>query len=220
MAVLCDYCNGATATREVTSTDRRHTRYVCGAHQPAALDQLGPRATSTAGVRYRQPDERTRSMTTTSTPTTVSRRVPGDPVDVAVPPVWGAPAPGRAVLPGAVRLGGPGFGPESHRERPACRAAPPGNPQPHPDRTRRQGGRPMTSAPQRCDLTDLLVAQCAHCCGHTLPTDQPADLGPTFTARYAGICAGCGDQFDAGDQIRADGAGGYLCDDCGEESTR
>ena len=69
MAVLCDYCNRRPATREVTSTDRRHTRYVCGAHQPAALNQLGPRAAQhQPGVRYRQPDERTRSMTTTLNP--------------------------------------------------------------------------------------------------------------------------------------------------------
>lgn len=35
--------------------------------------------------------------------------------------------------------------------------------------------------------------------------------GPWFTASYPGECARCGDEFDEGEQIRADGSGGYEC---------
>lgn len=41
--------------------------------------------------------------------------------------------------------------------------------------------------------------------------------GPWFTASYDGECAqGC--QIREGDQICADGEGGWLCGDCGEEA--
>ena len=42
-------------------------------------------------------------------------------------------------------------------------------------------------------------------------------LGPWFLAAYHGSCAGCGDGIEPDDEIRADGEGGYLCADCGEE---
>lgn len=38
--------------------------------------------------------------------------------------------------------------------------------------------------------------------------------GPWFTASYPGECASCGDAFDEGDTIRADGDGGYECEGC------
>lgn len=34
-------------------------------------------------------------------------------------------------------------------------------------------------------------------------------VGPWFMARYAGECSACGNGFLSGDEIRADGAGGY-----------
>lgn len=42
-------------------------------------------------------------------------------------------------------------------------------------------------------------------------------MGPWFTASYPGECDECGGFFEAGDTIRSDGAGGWLCDDpeCG-----
>lgn len=49
--------------------------------------------------------------------------------------------------------------------------------------------------------------------------EQPdtAGYGPWFEARYEGECAGCWCILDPGDLIRADGSGGYLCEDCGED---
>ena len=41
--------------------------------------------------------------------------------------------------------------------------------------------------------------------------------GPWFLAAYYGSCADCGADIEPDDQIRADGDGGYLCEDCGEE---
>ena len=38
-----------------------------------------------------------------------------------------------------------------------------------------------------------------------------------FPARYDGDCDACGYPFDAGDMIRSDGEGGWLCEDCGLE---
>jgi hypothetical protein len=43
-------------------------------------------------------------------------------------------------------------------------------------------------------------------------------LGPWFVAAYHGECDGCGADIDDGDEIRADGEGGYLCRDCGQEA--
>lgn len=45
------------------------------------------------------------------------------------------------------------------------------------------------------------------------PTDGP---GPWFMAGYGGECDSCGADYDAGDEIRADGSGGWEC--CGEQS--
>ena len=41
-------------------------------------------------------------------------------------------------------------------------------------------------------------------------------FGPWFTAHFDSECDGCGGLIEAGDDIRSDGAGGYLCGDCGE----
>ena len=43
---------------------------------------------------------------------------------------------------------------------------------------------------------------------------SPANHG--FQARYNGECDGCGYEFQVGDSIRSDGAGGWLCGTCGE----
>jgi DNA-directed RNA polymerase subunit RPC12/RpoP len=40
-------------------------------------------------------------------------------------------------------------------------------------------------------------------------------LGPWF---YYGSCAGCGADIEPDDEIRADGDGGYLCEDCGRDA--
>lgn len=78
--------------------------------------------------------------------------------------------------------------------------------------------------PDRCDLTDLLPSDCAHCRMTPDPFAEPAarrtpgEVGPRFTARHPGKC-GCGESFAAGDTIRADGAGGYLAACCDEEES-
>lgn len=43
--------------------------------------------------------------------------------------------------------------------------------------------------------------------------------GPLFEAKYGGECTTCGDEFEEGDMIRADGDGqrGYECEACAEE---
>lgn len=71
---------------------------------------------------------------------------------------------------------------------------------------------------ERCPVTDLIASQCAHC--RQVPVadlfDEPAERpGPWFQAFYAGECAGCCDTFGEGEQIRADGHGGYLAECCG-----
>lgn len=43
-------------------------------------------------------------------------------------------------------------------------------------------------------------------------------LGPWFTAGYSsGSCSDCGEDITESDMIRADGQGGYLCEECGAE---
>jgi hypothetical protein len=44
-----------------------------------------------------------------------------------------------------------------------------------------------------------------------------ADFGPWFDARFDSECDCCGDDITEGDRIRADGDGGYICDECGED---
>lgn len=41
--------------------------------------------------------------------------------------------------------------------------------------------------------------------------------GPWFPARFDSECDTCGDTILEGDEIRADGTGGYACEGCGEE---
>lgn len=50
------------------------------------------------------------------------------------------------------------------------------------------------------------------------PAHREGELGPWFEARYDGHCADCGGATIGGDRIRADGYGGYLCEDCGEQA--
>lgn len=82
------------------------------------------------------------------------------------------------------------------------------------------------SLDERCPLTELLVDECAHC--RKLPDaevdDDPFDdpapprragqAASWFRAAYPGACSSCGDGFDEGDVIRADGEGGYEMRDC------
>lgn len=81
----------------------------------------------------------------------------------------------------------------------------------------------------RCELTDLLVDQCAHCLGHqsvqeqideerawTMDLERGGRPGGWFTASWAGECSCCGDPIHPGDTIRADGFDGYELKGCGQ----
>jgi hypothetical protein len=72
----------------------------------------------------------------------------------------------------------------------------------------------------RCEKTDMLRSGCAHCTGRTgSPEPRVSDRegwGPWFTAQLHGRCAGpCDEHIHPDDRIRADGEGGYLCEECG-----
>lgn len=78
------------------------------------------------------------------------------------------------------------------------------------------------SAP-RCELTELYVDQCTHCRPKTAPdavaeflAEREILLGLWFPAAYPGHCDQCGVSFDQGDQIRADGEGGWVAECCGQ----
>lgn len=72
----------------------------------------------------------------------------------------------------------------------------------------------------RCETTELLVEQCG-CRLHrgAPPPPDPFDTayepkGPWFTASYSGDCSGCFAEYEAGEAIRADGAGGWEAEEC------
>lgn len=77
---------------------------------------------------------------------------------------------------------------------------------------------PMT-ATARCDLTDLLVNQCAHCLGHDKPekVDPKSLMGPSFrviTAQYEGRCVlDARHAIEPGDSI-ANTDHGWICGAC------
>jgi hypothetical protein len=84
---------------------------------------------------------------------------------------------------------------------------------------------------ERCDLTDLLVDQCAcktHRGGQTVQEQADAErlalrdrlLGttnPWFVAEYAGCCVRCREPYEAGAAIRRD-TSSYLAECCAEEA--
>lgn len=66
--------------------------------------------------------------------------------------------------------------------------------------------------PERCEITDLLAEQCAHC--RKLPDPLPRQIGQPFTAAYAGRCVDCDTRFEPGDSIRRDLADGAYVGPC------
>ncbi len=74
---------------------------------------------------------------------------------------------------------------------------------------------------ERCEKSDLLVDQCAHCLGHKLEAPVLCRSGYPFAARYPGRCAMCLEPIVAGEQItyvREHGGGlvdGYAHAECG-----
>lgn len=70
-----------------------------------------------------------------------------------------------------------------------------------------------SGASVRCDLTDLLVDQCAHCQGHTDTAPEKAErTGLPIPARYPGACTHCGQPFAEGDPIAYTAEGWALAD--------
>jgi len=75
----------------------------------------------------------------------------------------------------------------------------------------------MSATPQRCELTELLVDQCAcrlHRAPPPPPPPPPPEIGARFTARYDSRCAGCGESMQEGDRIAKTTDHGYLCEAC------
>jgi hypothetical protein len=73
----------------------------------------------------------------------------------------------------------------------------------------------------RCQISDLPVESCGHCTGaeaRARAEEQHAEImpgTPWFRASWPGRCSGCRGPIRIGDKIRADGNGGYVCEDCG-----
>lgn len=42
-------------------------------------------------------------------------------------------------------------------------------------------------------------------------------MGPWFTASFDSDCDDCGGMIMEGEWVRSDGAGGWLCEECGED---
>lgn len=66
----------------------------------------------------------------------------------------------------------------------------------------------------RCDLSDLLVEECA-CRVHGPAEPAPGRPGPVIAARYPGRCSGCDGPIVVGDPIRHAGTdGAYVHEGC------
>lgn len=67
-------------------------------------------------------------------------------------------------------------------------------------------------------IHEMLRASCSVCTPRhaTLArSTRSPEFGPWIEAFYEGRCAGCEGRVHKGDQIRADGAGNWLCGTCG-----
>lgn len=78
---------------------------------------------------------------------------------------------------------------------------------------------------ERCDLTELITTQCAHCRAPVrhprfiealfdTPGDDDDTIVATFPAQYSGRCADCDSRFSGGDWISRTAGGDYLCSGC------
>lgn len=72
---------------------------------------------------------------------------------------------------------------------------------------------------ERCELTELDKASCAHCRGLIAPEDEVAALrsrllarGGWYLAQYPGHCASCGEWFNIGAAIHA--SAGWIAECC------
>jgi hypothetical protein len=82
---------------------------------------------------------------------------------------------------------------------------------------------------ERCERTELIVSQCAHCLGHTEPVVDEVELdgrkradatfGPVVEARFPGRCPWCDETIRAGELIAkvetgANSAPQWVCAGC------
>jgi predicted RNA-binding Zn-ribbon protein involved in translation (DUF1610 family) len=68
----------------------------------------------------------------------------------------------------------------------------------------------------RCERTELLVEQCAHCrppVDDQVP-DEDIEVVWRGIARYDGQCPGCGGRIREGDPIARTGDNRYVCEEC------
>lgn len=80
----------------------------------------------------------------------------------------------------------------------------------------------------RCEKTDLLVSQCAHCRPAPVVREVPFGGVPKigsnvmirFTAKFEGQCGECGTHLSAGGEIGRSVDGTYLCRDCCDDADR
>ena len=112
------------------------------------------------------------------------------------------PAPDQAVLHARARLAR--NSPFQQKLRAAILKALHPRPMYSPSRVL-MGETAMPDAPQRCELTNLETAMCAHCRVAPVPRtpsgSQAADGAVWFHANHPGTCAGCGTEYDAGTPI-------------------
>lgn len=66
----------------------------------------------------------------------------------------------------------------------------------------------------RCDWSDLLTSECAHCRKLDLDTGPDTEVTRWFDAAFAGHCAHCGRSFAVGDRIGRTRDGQYVCSRC------
>lgn len=67
---------------------------------------------------------------------------------------------------------------------------------------------------ERCERSDLLASQCAHCRGDVLESEPDFVVVARFPAKYAGVCAACGEPFEVEDRIGRTDDGDYVCEVC------
>ncbi len=74
----------------------------------------------------------------------------------------------------------------------------------------------MSDVEERCERSDLLVSQCAHCKGHDLGLKAPSQVyvGYVAKASYTGLCAlDRSHSIEPGDRI-GQSEHGWLCWRC------
>jgi hypothetical protein len=70
------------------------------------------------------------------------------------------------------------------------------------------------SGEERCDFTDMLVDQCAHCTGRTGDAAPSLAIVRTWVARYASRCAWCAGAILPGSLMGWDEEYSYVCERC------